>query len=63
MSSVAVPGRVLRSLLQLSETCYIFVVGGMKSASCEANLGGVGTTSLFHSSFLSSSLWEESRRE
>ena len=52
---------MVHSLLQLSERwlCHIWLVGRMKSASLEANLGwGSEPFSLSHSSFLSPSLWE-----
>ena len=43
-----------------------FFVGRIKFASLEANLGeglGLSAFSLFHSSFLSPSLWEESQHD
>ena len=55
-------GRVECFLLQLSQRwpCLIWLVGRMKLASLEANLGSmVGPFSLSHS-FFSPSLWDES---
>ena len=63
-TSKLVSGRVVHSLLQLSEggTCHIWPIGRIKLALLDVNLDGSGPFSLSHS-FFTLPLWEESKHD